>query len=125
MCERGLDVRFTTVQDLVADPVVLHHETSVTCVAFCPTGIRLASASSDSAIRVWDLAALSPQFIRHSGHADGPYLASFAPTTLVIHGVSSVAYSPDASQFASGGNDGHLRLWGAYWPLRDVGRDVG
>ncbi len=66
-------------------------------VAFSPDGSRIASASSDFAINVWDVAT--------------------GQKTLTLEGhtgtVSGVAFSPDGLRVASASSDGTVKLWDA------------
>ncbi|KDN33603.1 hypothetical protein RSAG8_13308, partial [Rhizoctonia solani AG-8 WAC10335] len=71
------------------------HSTSVTCVAFSPTGNLLASGSYDTTIQVWDLSSLGTSRVL-TGHSSS---------------VHSVAFSPSASLIASGSSDKTIRLW--------------
>jgi hypothetical protein len=66
-------------------------------VAFSPDGSRLASASEDKTVRIWDVAS------GQSVH------------TLIGHknDVKGVAFSPDGSQIASASVDGTIRVWDA------------
>jgi WD40 repeat protein/DNA-binding SARP family transcriptional activator/class 3 adenylate cyclase len=69
--------------------------TGVVDLAFSADGSRLATASQDGTVRIWD--------------------PSSGEQLLVLRGhgalVSSVAFSPDGSQLASAGADGTVRVW--------------
>src|SRR5439155_6880802 len=73
------------------------HSKSVTDVAFSADGKRLASASRDGTVRMWDAAT-------------GAKLH-----TLKAHDsfVDAVAFSPNGKWVASGGWDAAVRLWDA------------
>jgi dipeptidyl aminopeptidase/acylaminoacyl peptidase len=73
------------------------HAGPVTAVAFSPDGTTLASASTDSTIKIWN---------KKNGEL---------VTTLTGHvrGVACLAYSPRGGLLASGGDDGYVRLWDA------------
>ena len=73
------------------------HEHIIPVVRWSPDGSRLASASEDRTIRVWDVDAGAEALILH-GHT--------AP-------VWSVCWSPDGSRLASVGKDGTARIWDA------------
>ena len=74
----------------------LRHSGSVTHASFSRDGSRLATASQDGTVRVWDPYADAPEQLVLRGHT-GP--------------VGAVAFSPDNSRLASVGADGTVRVW--------------
>jgi tetratricopeptide (TPR) repeat protein len=64
-------------------------------VAFRPDGQRLASASADQTVKIWDCAT-GKEFFALKGHAGR---------------VWSVAFSPDGQRLASANQDGSIHLW--------------
>jgi WD40 repeat protein len=66
-------------------------------VAYSPDGKRLASASWDQTVKVWD-AQIGQETLTLKGHT-GP--------------VWGVAFSPDGKQLASAGDDCTVRVWDA------------
>ncbi|MEG4070857.1 AAA-like domain-containing protein, partial [Microcoleus sp. Pol11C2] len=71
------------------------HSNSVWSVAFSPDGKRLASASSDNTIQLWDLQSQKP-IATLNGHSNA---------------VRSVAWSPDGKRLASASSDHTIKLW--------------
>jgi WD40 repeat protein/serine/threonine protein kinase len=73
------------------------HGNGVTGVAYSPDGRRLASASVDQTVKVWE-AATGKEMLTLKGHTGA---------------VASVAYSPDGRCLASAGWDRTVRVWDA------------
>jgi WD40 repeat protein len=75
----------------------LRHGREVTSLAWSPDGKRLASASKDRTVRVWDMGN-GQEVLRCRGHNDN---------------VNAVAFSPDGKLIASAGGEPEVRLWDA------------
>jgi WD40 repeat protein len=74
-------------------------------VAFSPDGRRLASASSDRTIRVWDATPLRGD--------EGRGTLTFAQHTHEIRSVAFGPDGPDGRRVASAGSDGLVKVWDA------------
>src|SRR5262249_20460429 len=73
------------------------HEDAVRALAFARDGNRLATASADSTVRLWDARTGAFEAVL-KGHK---------------RGVASVLFSPDGRMLASKGIDGTVNLWRA------------
>ena len=71
------------------------HTSRVTAVDWSARGTRIASASYDKTVRVWD-ARDGDNLVTYQGHWDR---------------VLTVAWSPDGNLLASAGNDGTIQIW--------------
>jgi eukaryotic-like serine/threonine-protein kinase len=136
----GSDVAF--VQHFVTPPnhfTYNGHSNYVSAVGWSPDGKRIASASGDGTVQVWD-ASNGGHVLTYRGHSgdvltlawspDGQYIASGGLDTTVqvwnaasgshiytYHGhsdvISDVAWSPDGKRIASASNDGSVQIWDA------------
>ena len=73
------------------------HESYVESVAFSPDGTRIATASGDNTVRVWN-AQTGESIHTLDAHTNDAY---------------AVAFSPDGSRIASGAADDVIRIWDA------------
>jgi RNA polymerase sigma factor (sigma-70 family) len=75
-------------------------------VVFAPDGKTVAAAGYDGTVRVWEVPSARPEGLAATGTLRH---------TLAGHGDSAqaVTFSPDGSQLATAGEDGHVRLWDA------------
>jgi hypothetical protein len=85
-----------------APPPMLGHTSSVNSLSFSRDGAHLASASSDSTVRLWNLTNTNAQSIVLPGHQSW---------------VWSVGFTPDGDHLVSGGEDRTVRIWPAHVSL--------
>jgi WD40 repeat protein len=94
---------------LVIGAVRLRHADRVNALAYSPDGTKLASASRDGSVRVWDIGN-GRELLAYRGHPAPPPVSDANPVegTSVLR-VPAVAWSPTGTLVASaGGNEIHL-----------------
>ncbi len=91
----GDDVRVYSVPEFELVRLFSGHENSVIKVDWSPDGQRLASASADNTVRMWEFETGVP----------GPILVGHQDR------VNAVAWHPDGQILASGCHDGEVRFW--------------
>jgi WD40 repeat protein len=81
------------------DLITFHgHTETVNSVRFSPDGRRLASASGDGAVKVWDVQT-GEEILSVNGRSDWVY---------------SVCFSPDGKRLASASRDKTVKIWDAH-----------
>jgi eukaryotic-like serine/threonine-protein kinase len=140
--QRGIDRRgfewFYWQRKMSSGHITLKgHTGPVKSVAFSPDGKRLASASDDHAVKVWD-AGTGKETLALNGHTQWVYSVAFSPDgkrlasasydrtlkvwdaatgqeTLTLKGhtsaVWSVVFSPDGRRLASASSDQTVKMW--------------
>src|SRR5207253_42253 len=81
----------------------LRHTHWVQALAYSPDGTRLATASHDGSVKLWEVAT-GRELRSYYGHSEA---------------VRAVAFRPDGKLVASAGGDKEVRLWDP-----DTGKDV-
>ncbi len=73
----------------------LRHSREINAVAFSPDGLKLATASSDGTVKIWDLGN-GNELLTYTGHTDK---------------VKCLAWSGDGKFIASAGQEKNIKIW--------------
>src|SRR5947209_14681649 len=87
----------TSTPQAIYQGIYRGHSNGVSAIAWSPDGKRIASASYDKTVQVWD-AATGHLFFTYRGHANW---------------VIAVAWSPDGKRIASASFDRTVQVWDA------------
>src|SRR6266480_670603 len=86
------------------------HRGLVWSVAFSHDSTRLASASYDNTVKIWD--ASSGECLRTlKGHTSAVYPVAYAHDSTHTSAVYEVAYSHDSTWLASASHDNTIKIW--------------
>lgn len=75
----------------------LRHSREIKAIAFSPDGLKLASASNDATVKIWDLGN-GHEILTYDGHKGQ---------------VVTLAWTPDSKFIVSAGNDKNIKIWNA------------
>ncbi|KAG9070336.1 hypothetical protein KI688_009673 [Linnemannia hyalina] len=96
-CTSGKEVlgRYPWSQSWIEPLGIKRHTHCIRSLAYSPCGKRIASASNDKTVRLWNSETAACLFVLE-GHTEW---------------VASVRFSPDGRQLVSGSGDGTIRFW--------------
>jgi WD40 repeat protein len=81
----------------------LRHSGDINALAFSPDGLKLASASSDETVKIWDLTN-GHEILTYKGHQSGALGSQ-------RHKVRCLAWSNDGAFIASAGMEKNIKIW--------------
>ncbi len=102
--------RVDIIQNMVSvqEPLRLQgHTGTIYSVSFSPDGKRLASASDDGTVKVWDVTA-GQNMITFTGHTAKDDAGELEPKAIY-----GIAWSPDGLHLASASSDQTVKVWEA------------